>query len=583
MKPKVLLYCPTFKVNGKEQIKIESRKSIANIKFNGIVHKEINSQNNHTPPNYQNVLEHYQRARKKVLSKGYDALFTVEHDIIVPPDGLQKLWDLNVPVAYGIYLFRGSKNVVNAFRMVDAPAPDMSLSIFQDLLEEALIEEVVEVSGCGNGCTLIRREVLEKIDFRQADSGGYCPDMPFATDCLKSGIKQFAHFGVQCGHVLDNKTIWLNTNYLGKNVLEVVILQDFVGKDGIAYKTGQQTVMEDCLIEDYLRAGFLNMKYESHVKDLPQKPKIAIRHHQKKAMPLVKALEDDGFKTIKHTQGLADVLLIDHDIVEYGHGGTVDKFHKAGKPVFIYPHGAAPLLCWDGIHKPNDKIKVNFVTSRGHAEVLRRYGYPVPTEVIGWYLTEVKPWKPVKKKHLNILFAPLHPILGHVFMFEEDKEANAETYTRLLELVKQGKIDLSVRHIGKLDANGLWEADGIEIHQGRTDNTYDDIEKADLVISNGTMAYMSIALGKPTIMLQQMTPSREPDIHTFEKLESKNTHLYEKYMRFPFDVENDDDLWKIIRDACRREPKQWRKRFIGDPFDPVKFCAMIEELVYGDN
>jgi len=198
MRPRVLLYCPTYKINDREQIKPETRKSIKAIEFDGFLDKEIDSTSKYPPPNYENVLDHYQTVRRRVLDDGYDALLTVEHDIIAPVDGLQKLWNLNVPVAYGIYLFRGSRNMVNAFRMVRAPAPDMSLSIFQNLLTDAIKRQVVEVSGCGNGFTLIRREVLEQIDFRRANGDNPVPDMPFATDCMNAGIQQWAHFGVQC-------------------------------------------------------------------------------------------------------------------------------------------------------------------------------------------------------------------------------------------------------------------------------------------------------------------------------------------------------------------------------------------------
>ena len=231
------------------------------------------------------------------------------------------------------------------------------------------------------------------------------------------------------------------------------------------------------------------------------------------------------------------------------------------------------MLSWDGIHEPNKNVTATLVTSKGHAEVMKRYGFPIPTHVIGWYLCPQKRWKPTKGT--NVLFAPIHPILGHIFMFPEDLAANTRTYERLLEIED---INLTVRHIGDLEVNGLWEAPGVRIYQGETDNNYDQIDNADVVISNGTMAYMAVARGKPVIMLNQLTPAREPDIKTHERLESVSIEKYEQYMRFPFDVENDPDLGTIIRDACKREPKQWRKRFIGEQFEPDKFCELIGEL-----
>jgi hypothetical protein len=573
-KPKVLLYCPTYKVKGNELIKQQTRDAIRSLRFNGDLDVVINAHSWYPPPDYRNVLEHYKHARKLTLDGGFDALLTVEHDIIPPRWGLQRLWDMDVPVAYGVYIFRGSNNVVNVFRMVNSDNPDMSMSLFKGMLQNAVKKGIVETSGTGNGFTLIRRDVLEKLDFRQSDNGSYCPDLPFSTDCLRAGIKQYANFKVLCGHVLDNGTLWVNTEY-GIMMNRIQVLQNFVGSDGVKYKAGKTYDMDAGLVDDYSRAGFIQVVGGRNwvVKDKTDKKTIAIRHHQNKARPLADALHKAGYKTVDSPIP-ADALLIDHDIKEYGHREHVERYSKMDKPVFVYPHGAAPMLCWDGIHEPSDMVNTVFVTSTGHKRVMERYGFPLPIEVIGWYLCDIKPWEPTDG--YRILFAPIHPIMGHVFMFPEDLEANRRTYERLLAI---DGIDLVVRHIGNLKINGLWDDPKATIYQGKTDNNTDQIEKADLVIGNGTIAYMAIAMGKPTIMMNQLTPAREPDIHTLERLESASVEKYADYMRFPFDVDNSDNLEKIIKDACRREPKGWKKRFMNQQFDPVKFAELIGELI----
>ena len=575
-KPKVLLYCPTYVVAGKEQIKAETRRSIKDQEFDGILDIKINNKSWYPPPDYKNVLAHYQFARQKVLDEGYDALFTVEHDIILPKAALQKLWDMKVPVAYGVYIFRGSGNVVNAFRMVKSINPDMSLSNFKGMLQKAMKKGVIETSGTGNGCTLIRREVLERLEFRQADNDSYCPDLPFSADCMRNGIEQFANFGVQCGHIVDSGTLWLKSDNGAIGMTQILALRNFNGTDGIRYKAGKVYEMDNGLVDDYNRAGFVEAVETERkwVDNTNHNGKtIAIRHHQNKARVLANALKAGGYKVVD-APVTADALLIDHDVKEYGHQEVIRRYHADGKPAFVYPHGAAPLLCWDGIHEPSDMITANFVTSKGHQQVMKRYGYPTPTHVIGWYLCEIKQWKPTDG--YKVLFAPIHPIMGHVFMFPEDLEVNKRTYERLL---KMGGIDLTVRHIGNLNINGLWEEPGVTIYHGKADNNYDEIDKADLVIGNGTIAYMAIARGKPTIMINQLTPTREPDIHTLERLESASVEKYASYMRYPFDVDNDDNLYKIVQDACGREPKQWKKRFIGEQFDPAKFVKLVDGLM----
>ena len=163
-------------------------------------------------------------------------------------------------------------------------------------------------------------------------------------------------------------------------------------------------------------------------------------------------------------------------------------------------------------------------------------------------------------------------------MFPEDLEVNRKTFEGLVEMVPD--INLTVQYLGlsDLETIGLRNAKGVTFCTSKPDQSIDEIEKADLVISNGTIAYQAIALGKPTIMMNQLTPTREPHIKTHERLEAATSHKYELYMRFPFDVSN-GSLKSVMRDACKREPKQWRKRFIGEPFDAFHFGELMASLI----
>ena len=149
-----------------------------------------------------NVTAQMERARKMAMTGGYDALLSVEHDMLIPPDALQKLWDTFSPVAYGVYLFRHGVGVLNAYEKYPSPSsnPGESLSLKPRLLARARQRQVIDVSGVGFGCTLIRREVLAKVPFRHRPTEMNGTDTIFAGDCLKSGVKQVAHFGVLCGH-----------------------------------------------------------------------------------------------------------------------------------------------------------------------------------------------------------------------------------------------------------------------------------------------------------------------------------------------------------------------------------------------
>jgi hypothetical protein len=59
-----------------------------------------------TDDGYQNVTDKYERARRQALSGGFDYLFCIEADMIVPPDALAKLIAIDADVGYGLYCWR---------------------------------------------------------------------------------------------------------------------------------------------------------------------------------------------------------------------------------------------------------------------------------------------------------------------------------------------------------------------------------------------------------------------------------------------------------------------------------------------
>jgi len=202
MNPRVLLYCPVL-----DKPLPETAKAIKRLTFDGSVTIEIGRENPYGKGDYRNVLAQYQHAWDMALDGGYDALLTIEHDIIPPSDALEKLWQAGAPVAYGCYRFRTS-NVINLWRYANKHGLDSSLSLFPDDLRRAMSVGVVKVSGVGFGCTLIRKPVLEKIKPRPDDDNGLSVDIAFAKDCLKNDINQLGHFGVMCGHIEKGEILW---------------------------------------------------------------------------------------------------------------------------------------------------------------------------------------------------------------------------------------------------------------------------------------------------------------------------------------------------------------------------------------
>lgn len=216
---KVLAFTPTYG----DALRPETAASIVGQRWVGEVVWVVGRYNPHPSPDLRNVFEQYRQGREVALAGGYDALWTVEHDMVLPPDALQKLWDVNAPVAYGVYMLRHGSNVLNAWEHAAGRNLGMSLSLYPERLEQAKRRGIVEVSGVGFGCTLIRRAVLESIPFRPDDKAK-APDIPFATDCLRAGIRQVAHFGVACGHVHEGKVLTMSDD--SGRMVEAVALQD---------------------------------------------------------------------------------------------------------------------------------------------------------------------------------------------------------------------------------------------------------------------------------------------------------------------------------------------------------------------
>lgn len=172
----------------------------------------------------RNIAHNYNKARKTALDGGYDALLTIEADMIVPPDALQLLAEAmretGAGVLYASYVFRRLHQL------------NMTHEIGQYGRKQTNAEflnknwgKVADCVGLGLGCTLIHRSALECVKFRLYDKapGMLSCDWLFAEDCQKLGIKQKLHLGVHCGHIehdngilwpLENEPFYYNTNSL---------------------------------------------------------------------------------------------------------------------------------------------------------------------------------------------------------------------------------------------------------------------------------------------------------------------------------------------------------------------------------
>lgn len=152
-----------------------------------------------------NIIRAYKRLREIFLSGNYDVLWIVENDVIPPPSALEKMLAVPADIVYGVYLFRRGKPVVN---IVHARTGNPITESPQAWAASITTGAVIDCGGKGFGCTLIRRHVLEALEFR-SEGGGGDADSCLAVDAPKAGFTQRAHFGVLCGHKRpDGVTLW---------------------------------------------------------------------------------------------------------------------------------------------------------------------------------------------------------------------------------------------------------------------------------------------------------------------------------------------------------------------------------------
>jgi hypothetical protein len=247
--------------------------------------------------------------------------------------------------------------------------------------------------------------------------------------------------------------------------------------------------------------------------------------------------------------------------------------------LFIYPHSAIPNLFNDfpGF-EPYPHIDVQFVTAPGHMEVLRAMDYPNKLDTIGWYLCPMLPFAP-RAEARRILFAPIHP-QANGSLSPVNKQNNINAYKKLLRAqAENDQLEITVRFLYGLENSGLWYADGIRYIEGKPDQSYGDIDEADVVIGYHTFAYIAIARGVPTITLGEDFPPSFWYQGVFQYVRS--WEKCKELMRYPFDILGDMEPMELFRRAIQSDDEilDWKRRMIGEPFNDKKFVAKVEKYL----
>lgn len=256
---RILVFTPTYD----NLLQTKTVKSIKAMQFDGQLEWVVSDENPYPGRDMRNVTHQYVTGRKAALIGGFDGLLLVEHDMIVPPDALQKLWDTDADVVYGCYELRHGTRQINLFQYIGRQNIGMSLTHYPEELSTAREQGWCEVSGVGFGCLLIKRDALIRVPFRETDNA---PDLPFATDCIAAGIRQIGRTDVVCGHIDINERIVLwPFDGSGEMKARVLALQNVTVADvsgSVAMVAGGEYMLDINAARQHARAGYVRLVNE---------------------------------------------------------------------------------------------------------------------------------------------------------------------------------------------------------------------------------------------------------------------------------------------------------------------------------
>lgn len=302
-------------------------------------------------------------------------------------------------------------------------------------------------------------------------------------------------------------------------------------------------------------------------------------NHQNKGKTFQQALLSNGWKQVGE-DATADVCLADSDVTPF-RILKLENIAKRGTKIMIYPHAARPNIFYDfpGM-QPFPQTTAQFVVTQTHKEVMERIGYPFPLYPVGWSYCPLKAFHPLTRPIKRILFAPIHAN-GNGWLHEEDKELNRRTMDLLLNTCRNNHLELTVRYLRTLESCGLKKNSYASYTQGNPDQSFENIDHSDIVVSHQTYAWIAVARGKPTLMMGEDV---SPRVGNCEENFRHVAHWddYKDLIMYPYDILKADDIYCMMEQVAfhdNENVREWRKRMIGQPFCNAGFIDAIENLL----
>ena len=317
--------------------------------------------------------------------------------------------------------------------------------------------------------------------------------------------------------------------------------------------------------------------WEKNPSGGPSEKAYYFYRHQGKEAAFERALAMKGY----WRTDLRRARLVFTDVDTPGRVAQMQKELDSGhKKLFVYPHAARPFIGWDGLFPPSSVTSACFIFADGHADVLRAYGYRRELHTVGWAYTPLLPFVPAGEPS-RVLFCPIHPN-NNGYLSRMDKHINLKVYELLLDMVREQGIQLTVRHLKNLDANGLKPNARVKFIRGDPKiKNRTGIEENDVIIGHQTLAYNAVAMGKPTVMMAEYeAPRNGGNDHDFKRVRS--WEKYKDLLMYPLDILDTTAPYTLLTQACASDTRicNWRTRMIGaTTFDEDVFIRAVESYL----
>lgn len=152
-------------------------------------------------------------AAKQAMYLDCDYLMFIDDDVLIPPDTLDRLIELDSDIAAGLVIIRGYPFNVMLFDFMEDSSPEQPrIRYFNHLPknDDGSLVKKVKCAAVGFSCAMIKTSLLKKLEPPFFVTGaGNTEDVYFCLKALESFPETtiYADTSIQCGHMLNAEPI----------------------------------------------------------------------------------------------------------------------------------------------------------------------------------------------------------------------------------------------------------------------------------------------------------------------------------------------------------------------------------------